>query len=592
MNVLTSLLGELELELQDQPEGGPKVAKPGKLDPALTALNQQLADLELELKMGEERRALAGDDLASTQPAVNQIQEEFKAEPSMARPEVQVPQTQTVQTASLTPAPSVLLPCQSQRIAPSGWAWRQASPQQRVQYVSATSPRRSLGPQRAPAQPPQPTLIQRQHTPPQPQPATPQTQPQLNPQLQQASPPHASPQQAPQAQAMQERAAPALPKHLSSAQAMANAAMSATANLTPGTPATAPVLPCRSVSPTPTGRGQVPPPPIVPSGGWRSDRGCAGYFRGEMPQSPMRRAEGWQSPAPGFQIGRASPSPRNSGRFYAGLSNSTMPSARKPWRSPSEGRLGGQVSPGSLRNGWTPRSGTIADMTHSPRTRRENSWQPTHTPPHSFTMCRSSTSLTSSNPSFYMHSTMGGGGFGQNPVPAATYIVDLGDPVDQMLGSALRTLDAAAASKLTLRRLAPGRYEIDGRKVTLRWSDQGAGLMCIEDEVLDPRGSAMPLPAYLSQAGNVAASLSGQKADMPKIARVPKNQRLTFDDEKEEKNLASQIEKLGSERCESMRLAVEQARLREEAAEAYEKLTRGFAPSRVMPPPGAHMGYM
>eukprot|EP00435_Cladocopium_sp_Y103_P075076 s44_g53.t1 len=121
-----------------------------------------------------------------------------------------------------------------------------------------------------------------------------------------------------------------------------------------------------------------------------------------------------------------------------------------------------------------------------------------------------------------------------------------------------------------LRRLAPGRYEIDGRKVTVRWSEQGAGLVAIEDEVLDPRGSAMPLRAYLGQAGNVVASLSGQRADMPKIARVPKSQRLTFDDKQAEKNLAAQIEKLGSERCESMRLAVEQARLREEAAEAYE----------------------
>jgi len=179
---------------------------------------------------------------------------------------------------------------------------------------------------------------------------------------------------------------------------------------------------------------------------------------------------------------------------------------------------------------------------------------------------------------------MGGGGFNTAPAPAASYIVDLADPIDQMLGNALRSLDAAAASKLMLRRLAPGRYEIDGRKVTVRWSEQGAGLVAIEDEVLDPRGSAMPLRSYLGQAGNVVASLSGQRADMPKIARVPKSQRLTFDDKQAEKNLAAQIEKLGSERCESMRLAVEQARLREEAAEAYEKLTQGFAPSRILAP--------
>eukprot|EP00913_Durusdinium_trenchii_P012136 g11398.t2 len=235
-------------------------------------------------------------------------------------------------------------------------------------------------------------------------------------------------------------------------------------------------------------------------------------------------------------------------------------------RSPSEGRV--PSGPGGLP-GWTAGGGSCA--------RRDGS----RPAPHSFNLCRSSTSMSSHNASFYApQSAMGGGGFSTTPVPAASYIVDIADPVDQMLGSALRTLDAAAASKLMLRRLAPGRYEIDGRKVSVRWSEQG-GLMVIEDEV---RGSPMPLPAYLGQAGNVVASLTGHRADMPKITRVPKSQRLTFDDAKAEKNLAAQIEKLGSERCESMRLAVEQARLREEAAEAYEKLTQGFAPSRMLRP--------
>jgi len=213
-------------------------------------------------------------------------------------------------------------------------------------------------------------------------------------------------------------------------------------------------------------------------------------------------------------------------------------------------------------------------------------------------MCRSSTSLTSSNPSFYMpsHSAISGPIPGvstvQNtPVPASSYIVDIADHVDQLLGNALRALDAAAAAKLTLRRFAPGRYEIDGRKVTLRWPQvPGMGLSVLEDEVLDSKDSEMPLDAYLSQAGNVAASLSGQRADMPKISRVPKERRLTFADAKEEsKNLASQLEQMGNERCESMRLAVEQARLREEAATAYEyglkfSQQRQQAQSRTLPP--------
>jgi len=179
------------------------------------------------------------------------------------------------------------------------------------------------------------------------------------------------------------------------------------------------------------------------------------------------------------------------------------------------------------------------------------------------------------------------------PVPAVSYNVDMSDQVDQMLGTALRMLDVGAARKLMVRRFALGRYEIDGRKVTLRWSQHpGVGLVAIEDEVQDSHDSEMPLLSYLGQAGNVAASLSGQRADMPKISRVPKERRLTFRDDaggKGSKNLAQHIEKIGNERCESMRLAVEQARLREEAAEVYESGLRfpraGAVQARSLPPP-------
>eukprot|EP00930_Biecheleria_cincta_P098246 TRINITY_DN89922_c0_g1_i1.p1 TRINITY_DN89922_c0_g1~~TRINITY_DN89922_c0_g1_i1.p1 ORF type:complete len:888 (+),score=156.53 TRINITY_DN89922_c0_g1_i1:103-2766(+) len=238
-----------------------------------------------------------------------------------------------------------------------------------------------------------------------------------------------------------------------------------------------------------------------------------------------------------------------------------------------------------------------SDMTHSPFARRgaDGGHASPALPPgqQTFNICRSSTSLTSSNPSFYMpaHQSAGGSPMNTGPVPAVSYTVDLSDQVDQMLGTALRMLDVGAARKLMLQRLALGRYEIDGRKVTLRWSQHpGVGLVAIEDEVQDSHDSEMPLLAYLSQAGNVAASLSGQRADMPKISRVPKERRLTFrDDEKGHKNLAQHIDKIGNERCESMRLAVEQARLREEAAEAYESGLRfpraGSVQARSLPPP-------
>jgi len=145
-----------------------------------------------------------------------------------------------------------------------------------------------------------------------------------------------------------------------------------------------------------------------------------------------------------------------------------------------------------------------------------------------------------------------------------------------------------------LRRLGMGRYEIDGRRVSLKWTDQGGqpGLSVCEDEVTD-KGSEMPLLAYLSQAANVAASLSGGRADMPKISRVPKEQRLTFAEEATESTSTLDVERVGNERCESMRIACEQARLREQAAEAYESGKYAQYPQRSLPPPpGLPMPYL
>lgn len=161
-------------------------------------------------------------------------------------------------------------------------------------------------------------------------------------------------------------------------------------------------------------------------------------------------------------------------------------------------------------------------------------------------------------------------GMMSGPIFAGSYVADMTDPIDAMVANALRSLDGWTASKLGLQRLGGGKYVIDGRKVTIRWTGNGC-LMAREDEVLNPNDSEMELQAYLVQAGNVAASLSGQTSDMPKIARIPKDRRLTFiDAEAPETHLSKHIEKLGNERCESMRLAVEQARLREEAAVVYE----------------------
>lgn len=145
-----------------------------------------------------------------------------------------------------------------------------------------------------------------------------------------------------------------------------------------------------------------------------------------------------------------------------------------------------------------------------------------------------------------------------------------------MFAAGIATLEAGQASRLVVRREGVGRYEIDGRKVTLRWSDMGGapGLVVCEENVSDAASGEVPLTSYLGQAANVAASLCGQRSDMPKIARIPKEQRLTFADDAAPGTSALRLDDVGNERCESMRIACEQAMLRERAAEAYERSLR------------------
>jgi len=209
--------------------------------------------------------------------------------------------------------------------------------------------------------------------------------------------------------------------------------------------------------------------------------------------------------------------------------------------------------------------------------------------------------MTSSNASFYFppQAAFPGGFSNQPPIPASAYKADSSDPVDMMLAVGLSSLDRATASKLTIKRLGMGKYEIDGRKVSLRWTEQGGSpaLLVLEDEVMNSAESETPLIAYLSQAANVAASLSGQRADMPKIARIPKEQRLTFADHKGEGSKGTlNIADVGNERCESMRIACEQARLREQAAEAYEcglpPPFRGQPGRSLIPPPGLPLAFL
>jgi len=262
-------------------------------------------------------------------------------------------------------------------------------------------------------------------------------------------------------------------------------------------------------------------------------------------------------------------------------------------RSPSRTR---SLNPGMMRMEQNTYSSPCA------RSMVQNMFSPqVPAPPPAFAMSRCNTSMTSSNASFYFtpQHPMAGGSAGQSPVPASNYVADPCDPIDLMLSVGLSSLDRVTSTKLMLRRLAMGKYEIDGRRVSLCWTDQGGnpGLLVCEDEVADAAGSEMPLLAYLSQAANVAASLSGGRADMPKISRVPKEQRLTFAEGEGEAASTLDVDRIGNDRCESMRIACEQAKLREQAAEAYQSGIHqhsfsAFRAHSLPPPPGPPVPFL
>jgi len=159
-------------------------------------------------------------------------------------------------------------------------------------------------------------------------------------------------------------------------------------------------------------------------------------------------------------------------------------------------------------------------------------------------------------------------------VPACLYEADAGDLMDMQLSWHLQSLDRSLASALMVRRLGSGEYDFDGRRVRLVWSESGTKdglqqLLVCEGSDTDTTLVETPLPAYLHQAADIAASLGGLKAGSPAVARVPADRRLTF------ANVPPRTsDDPTMERVRSMRVACEQARLREHAAEAYEQAER------------------
>lgn len=366
--------------------------------------------------------------------------------------------------------------------------------------------------------------------------------------------------------------------------------------------------------------GALQPPVGGPSGRSFPSSAAAPQSQGPPPGADSRdnRANSAAVPAVSFAVkphGQAAATPA-----VPPMGKSpTAGSAAIPGQFPGDPNRSMQHrSPSRTRGGINP--GNVAPNAYSPFAMRNKSdgsmmqamFSPqVPGPPPVFALNRCNTSMTSSNASFYftpqhaMAGPGGGGGGGppngsQAPVPAANYCADSADPIDMMLAVGLSSLDRKMSAKLVLRRIGSGKYEIDGRRVSLRWTDQGGnpGLLVCEDDVIDAKGSEMPLLAYLSQAANVACALSGQRADQPKIARVPKEQRLTFAESKDRESASTlDIEKMGNERCESMRLACEQAKLREQAAEAYDYATShkhpyGLPPRTLPPPAGLPLPYL
>jgi len=156
--------------------------------------------------------------------------------------------------------------------------------------------------------------------------------------------------------------------------------------------------------------------------------------------------------------------------------------------------------------------------------------------------------------------------------PASMYVADPTDRIDAVFSRLLLDIGQDQASRLMLRRKEQGKYEIDGRQVTVSWQAEGVSheLVVREDDIAD--GLPVPLDTYLAQASNVAVALAGRRAGSPAVARIPKEKRLTFREAMTDAATAA-IENLG-QRSESMKIAVEQARVREQAAAAYEHTVR------------------
>lgn len=140
------------------------------------------------------------------------------------------------------------------------------------------------------------------------------------------------------------------------------------------------------------------------------------------------------------------------------------------------------------------------------------------------------------------------------PTKANLYKPEPTDPIDVEVHHTLRKLDAEASIVLALRRVEPGRYEIDGRIVLVYWHPEGA--LVHENEVDGPSMADMPLQAYINLVANVALALQRSAADNSWFQNVD-----MFFDAGAPRTTDRSLE--GEDRYRAMQIACMQAQMRE-----------------------------
>uniref|UniRef100_A0A7S0FWB5 Uncharacterized protein n=1 Tax=Pyrodinium bahamense TaxID=73915 RepID=A0A7S0FWB5_9DINO len=158
-------------------------------------------------------------------------------------------------------------------------------------------------------------------------------------------------------------------------------------------------------------------------------------------------------------------------------------------------------------------------------------------------------------------------GFITASFPADKYLADPRDPYDVEMARALLLLDKASASALTLRRLAPRRYEIDGTFVNVRWAASGPPDLVVREDTAADLGAWHP-----SSGGNDAAAPD----DVPLLEYLLQTASIAERMCEHESRTLTFPDACTDDRFQSMEIACMQAQLREQAAEACRRSTLGF----------------